>query len=101
VPDERSLPLSALGLAGVVKAQAEAAAKAHAQENEKELQARKAPADPGPAKAVDPVRPESGPKAARAVEVPRRKRVKKKAARETPPTPPDPHGRGSAIDLRG
>jgi hypothetical protein len=98
VPDERSLPLNAVHLAGVNQASRQAAAKAAAEENEKDVQARKVPADPGPAKAVQPVSPSPSRRAARALEVPRGKRPKKKAPKAPPP--PDPHGRGSSVDVK-
>ena len=98
MPDERALPLPAVHLAGVIRAGREAAEREAAAQNEQETAAAPRPSPTGPVQGADPPRPAGGPKGARAVEVPKRKKAKKKDV-ETGPALPDPRGRGKAMDV--
>jgi hypothetical protein len=97
VPDERALPLPAVHLAGATRAGREAAEREAAAQNEQERAARQRPSPTGPVREADRVRPVGGPKGARALVVPKTKKARKKDV-EKPPTPPDPNGRGRALD---
>lgn len=98
MPKEPSLP--AVHLAGVERARYVAAVEKQADENGREIAAGKAPPGTSPVRGVEAVRGASGRKDARSIEVPKKKRVKKKDVAEKPPTPPDPAGRGRQIDLK-
>ena len=98
MPKEPSLP--AVHLAGVERARYVAAVQEATDRNDREINAAKAPDAIPPVRGVDVVRGAAGRKDARAHEIRKKKRAKKKDVVEKPPTPPDPGGRGRSIDLK-
>jgi hypothetical protein len=98
VPKEPSLP--AVHLAGVERARYVVAVREAADRNGREIAAKKSPDAIPPVRGVEAVRGPAGRKDARAHELKKRKKAKKKDVVEKPSTPPDPEGRGKNIDLQ-
>ena len=98
MPKEPSLP--AVHLAGVERARYVAAVQEATDRNGRAIAAAKGPDAIPPVRGVDAVRGASGRKDARAYEITKKKRAKKKDIVEKAPTPPDPAGRGRSIDLK-